>query len=136
MDTQRPTAVFAAAFILSATLLVGLVEMFKFIAETDLAVPPIIPYSITTLLYLAWACLLYQVSRGKNWARILYTVVIVLGLLQMAALFPALMKSDELNLLAFAMLAAKSVAIFLLYVPSSNAWFRNDRSGDPVKTTL
>ncbi|MDR7099276.1 hypothetical protein J2X04_001623 [Lysobacter niabensis] len=133
MTIQRPRAVTAAAALLGLTLLVGLVQMIQFIAATDLGVPKAIPYSVLVAIYLAFVCLVFLISRGKDWARILYTVILALGLIKTAFAFPALLQSHSTGVAFFLMIGAKISALVLLFLPSSNAWFRGDGSNNSFK---
>ncbi|MDR7135716.1 hypothetical protein J2X06_002925 [Lysobacter niastensis] len=124
MATTYPKTVLSAVFLIAATLLVGLVQTIRFL-PTDLPLSPAITYGITSALYLALAALVYLIARGKDWARITYTAILVLGFLKAAATVSALLQAPQANLLPIAMYGAKIVALVLLYVPSSNAWFRH-----------
>jgi hypothetical protein len=129
MVAKFPKTVLSAVILIAVTLLVGLVQTIRFL-PADLPVSPVITYGITLALYLAFGALLYLIARGKDWARIAYTAILVLGFLRAAPTIVVLLQSPLANLLPIAMYCAKIIAIVFLYLPSSNAWFRHGGSSN------
>ena len=90
------------------------------------------------LLAALWAALVLMVARGTNWARIIQTVLAVLGaiaiVIQLQLIFrghpgPATAIPASLNIIA---LAALPVAGVLLYLPSTNAYFAGRAPHTPI----
>lgn len=89
------------------------------------------------LLAVLWATLVAYVAAGANWARITQTALAVLGAIAVAIQIQLIFRGDpgrgtaipaSLNIVA---LAALPVAIALLYLPRTNAYF----AGRPPGTT-
>jgi hypothetical protein len=81
------------------------------------------------LLAVLWAALVVLVARGANWARIVQTVLAVLGAVAVAIQIQLIFRGHpgraivipaSLNI---ATLAALPVAVVLLYLPRTNAYF-------------
>jgi peptidoglycan/LPS O-acetylase OafA/YrhL len=124
MTASIPKTVLSAVVLLAVTLLVGLVQILRFLPG-DLPVSPVITYGITITLYLFFGALLYLIARGKDWARFTYTAILILGFLKATVTIVALLQSSEVNpVLPMTLYGAKVIALILLYVPPSNAWFR------------
>src|SRR5688572_18992023 len=109
-----PKTVLAAILLLGLSLVVGLVQIVLFVASANLPAPTWLLYSVSGAIYAALGFLVFLAARGKDWARITYAVILVLGLMRTAVVLPALIRSFESNGLAIAVLAAKITALVLL----------------------
>lgn len=65
-----------------------------------------------------------MVGSGRNWARILYLILVILGLLAMASHTHTLINQGTLSLISSIITVVIDLcAIFLLFTSESNAWF-------------
>jgi hypothetical protein len=71
---------------------------------------------------LVW--LFYEVYRGYNWARIAYAIVTCLSLLPYIKKLLATLETPSVGYFYFVQAAVSLVIVILLYLPSSNRWFR------------
>jgi hypothetical protein len=77
--------------------------------------------------YALWCWLIVKIGRGRNWARVLLTILLGLSLLS------NLMKSDvDVGLFGKALnvvtMLIEIAAIVMLYLPASRPWFNQDRA--------
>lgn len=86
------------------------------------------PYSliITKLLvYAVTAFLIYQISRGRNWARWLLLLIVTIALpLSILPTFDAISHNPVHTLLGFLQLGLYIVAMVFLFQRSTSSWFR------------
>ena len=118
MRTKIPRTILLSATLLLAAHAVGLWQMV--LLSRTLGVPLWMPYSILVVVYSLLAGLFVMILRGKRWARNTYSFIAVLAVLS------ALAHAQDLGAAGFALVAAKVVAVVLLYVSASERWF--DRS--------
>jgi cell shape-determining protein MreD len=82
-------------------------------------------YGLLAFVFAAKAFFIYKISTGRNWARIIYSIVIVLGMYKV--LPDTVSWINEMSapgLLSLVAVALQVVAIFLLFTPPSNQQFR------------
>ncbi len=78
---------------------------------------------IALLAFTIWV--IVSIGRARNWARITYSVLAILGWLMVIVDLPGLVASPWYNWLGYLLNAALDVAIVvLLFTPAANAWFR------------
>jgi hypothetical protein len=82
--------------------------------------------AVFTLLTVALSILLYlKVAAGRNWARIVLTVLVTLAIVAMAV--PVDPSPIMLRWLEWSSLALDAVALWLLFTGDSPSWFRRTR---------
>ena len=122
---ERPKSVERAAALIAISLALGVVKFgidFGMLASTGGMGAAIAGFVIAIavvglLAYLAWA--------GKSWARLVFVVLFVLGLIPTAFfIFVEIERSITLAMLSLFQLVAQFAASILLYVPASNQWYR------------
>jgi hypothetical protein len=74
--------------------------------------------------------LIHSVSRGRNWARIIYSVFVALA--SLLILVSLIFKTDQMSisqrLVSALLLGAYGVVVALLYQRDSSRWFRRGRA--------
>jgi hypothetical protein len=125
MRVDIPKPVLFSVALLFATHAVGLWQMV--LLSRTLGVPLWMPYSTLTVVYLFLVVLLAMMLRGKHWARFVYTVLGVIGLLSVLGQIAGLSAAGWL------VVAGKAMALVLLYVPASNSWFEGSRPNNSFK---
>ncbi|OOG35992.1 hypothetical protein B0E51_18965 [Rhodanobacter sp. C05] len=81
-------------------------------------------YSILAATFAVSAFFVYKISRGRNWARITYLILMLLGMFKTV---PSLVSTIEhapfSGTLSAADVVAQLVAVALLFTGASNGWF-------------
>ena len=127
MRMKLPKSILIAVLLLTMAHAAGLWEMIA-ISRT-LGVPLWMPYISLVICYSFIALLLAMMLRGKRWARTTYTALAIFGFLA------TLNHATGISTLGLAVLAAKIVAIILLYISASNQWFNRDGPNNSSKPT-
>ena len=82
----------------------------------------IIGFSIFIGLMLLIAFLAFN---GRNWARVVFLVLVLIGLLPaLTAVGAELQRNAVLGIAGLAQAISQVAAIILFFVPSSNVWYR------------
>ena len=123
---NRPAEVTRAVQLIWISIGLGIVGLFMS--------PKDMPFgwlgiSLVALLTVAiWAWIITKIARGRNWARITYLVLIVLGYASMAFTWQvqvATLKASPLSAILTIVEAVIAIyAIYLLFCGPANAWFR------------
>jgi peptidoglycan/LPS O-acetylase OafA/YrhL len=92
----------------------------------------LVPSIGTVVIIALMALLIRAVSRGRNWARIVYGALSVIAILAIAASFFSGSESALLAVLLRIILIALYVfVLYLLFHPTSNQWFRRSNAAAP-----
>ena len=79
----------------------------------------------TTTTFGLMAFLIYRMNQRKNWARIAFSVLFLLGALPYLFLFAEIFKSSQVSgFLSAIITIIQIVALTLLYSEESNRWFK------------
>jgi hypothetical protein len=90
--------------------------------------PSIVAVVLITLL----AFLIRAVSRGRNWARMLYGALTVLAISAICvSFFSGMALALVALLLRIVLIALYLVVLYLLFQPTSNQWFRGPNAAAP-----
>lgn len=72
-----------------------------------------------------------MIAGGRNWARIIYLIMVILGLLAMASHIHTLIGQGTLYLIPTIINTVIDLcAVFLLFTSESNAWFGGKKSAE------
>ncbi len=124
VQLERPMQVATAVYLLYAGLLIGVIsligsfnlprdEQIQNISGTFILQTIVLSSAISAFFY-------YMILRGKNWARILFLVLLVFGVI-MDMLGP----KHPLHIVSYTIQTIIGVgAAILLFLPSSSQWFR------------
>lgn len=92
----------------------------------------LIPSLLAVVLIALLGLLIRAVSRGRNWARILYGALAVLAVLAICVSFFGGSKFAMAGvLLRIVLIALYSTVLYLLFHPISNQWFRSPNAVAP-----
>lgn len=124
--SEKPKYIKQAVIFIAFSLVVGL---FKVPLDYDflLSIGPIqatvitMTFTITIMLFLA-----YKIWVGRNWARIIFTLLFLIGIYPAVLLMPAESERSVVVVIgsAFQILAQVAVLV-LIYLPASNSWFKS-----------
>lgn len=122
---RLPVPVLVSIVLFAITHVAGLWQMI--LLSRTLEAPLCVPYSALAIVYGGIAMMLVCVAAGRHWARLVCTLLTLLGLL---FLLPQLFVLDATQWLTA---SAKTVALVLLNVRASDAWFRRDKNRPPIQ---
>jgi len=92
----------------------------------------LVPSISAVVLIALLALLIRAVSRGRNWARLLYGALAVLAILAVCASFFSGLKLALVAVpLRIVLIAAYVLVLYLLFHPTSNQWFRSANVATP-----
>jgi len=127
---EKPTPVSVAVVMLWLALIIqlaGLVWVWQFFRWGPRAVQFMLV--VVSLIWLFQAYLVAMIERGLNWARITFLVLFVLGMLFSAlSIGQALERTPLAAISAIAQSVLQAIAMVLVFLPSSNPWYRGVRS--------
>ena len=128
---EKPSQVRNAVRLLLASLAVG-------ILRTAIGVPSGAGSIVTFVVLVATITiaivgfLVIKISGGRNWARIAYVVLFLLGLpYSIIVLAQEFAANALVGLVSVIQILLQSIAIVLLFRRASNAWFRSGRGVRP-----
>lgn len=91
--------------------------------DEHISVALVLTINIVTILIMFF--FIYKISQGRNWARIIYFILFMIGLLIMPFTIPVLLEQD---LLVFSVLIIQTIiqiiAWILLFQKETTAWFK------------
>ena len=122
--SQKPEKVVTAVKLLYLVIAIGIIRTsMTVIRHVDVRSPHLLIFS-KMLLYAASVFLIYQASKGKNWARWLLLAILAIAFpLSVLPTFDAIFHNPIHTLLGFLQLALYIVAIIFLFRRSSSQWF-------------
>jgi hypothetical protein len=125
---SKPKAVGIAVLILWLALVVGLVTSVASLSHTALPVSSTLVYSILAITFAVSALFVYKISLGRNWARITYLILMLLGMFKtVPSLISAIGHAPFAGALSAVVVVGQLVAMGLLFTGSSNGWFEQRR---------
>jgi len=127
---EKPTTVSVAVVMLWLALIIqlaGLVWVWQFFRWGPPAIQVMLVVVSLTWIFLAY--LVAMIERGLNWARITFLVLFVLRMLLSAlSIGQALERTPLAAISAIAQSVLQAIAMVLVFLPSSNPWYRGVRS--------
>lgn len=115
--TRRPRAATLGVWLIVASLLLGVLK--------GVVLPVAGPLWIGFVTGAILAALTAAVARGRNWARVTWLVLFLLGLPVIFFVGDLLLREGAASVaILVVQTIAQLVALVLLFRPSSNAWFR------------
>ena len=129
--SQKPEKVVAAVKLLYLVVAIGIIRTsMTVIRHVDVRSPHLLIIS-KMLIYAASVFLIYQVSKGKNWARWLLLAIIAIAFpLSVLPAFDAIFHNPIHTLLGFLQLALCIVAMIFLFHRSSTQWLGASKDSD------
>jgi len=129
--SQRPEKVVTAVKLLYLVVAIGIIRTaMTVIRHVDVRSPHLLIFS-KMLVYAASVFLIYQVSKGKNWARWLLLAILAIAFpLSVLPTFDAIFHNPIHTLLGFLQLALYIAAMIFLFHRSSAQWFATGKGSD------
>jgi hypothetical protein len=129
--SQRPEKIVAAVKLLYLVVAIGIIRTsMTVIRHVDVRSPHLLIIS-KMLIYAASVFLIYQVSKGKNWARWLLLAIIAIAFpLSVLPTFDAIFHNPIHTLLGFLQLALYIAAMIFLFHRSSTQWLGAEKGSN------
>ena len=122
---QKPQSITTAANLLWASLVVGLAKMLMDFSNLATLAPAAFTNFVLVFTFAVIAFLIFKISAGRNWARITFLVMFVIGMLPTLPLMLAeFSRSPVVGALSVAQVGLQVYALFLLFIQPGSVWFR------------
>jgi hypothetical protein len=126
----RPARVNFALNLLWITIALGVFRLWRGWGELTSAAPTAIVAGTAVFVIGVLALLLVFIGMRKNWARIVYLLLFLIGVPSGAKGIVHALDTDALvGAISIIQIALQLIALVLLFHPESNAWFRNRETG-------
>lgn len=124
VGSKRPANVTLAIKLLIAVIGIGIIQVAMLaVRHIDVRSPEVL-ISIKLAIYAFSLFLLYQISRGRNWARWSLVPILIIAIpLVVLPTFQSFSHYPIYNLLEVAQLVLYLIALGLLFHGSSSGWF-------------
>lgn len=121
---QKPQPVVTAVNLLWASLAVGLVKMLMDFSNLSGVAPALFTNFILIFTFALIAFLIFKISVGRNWARITFLVMFIIGVLPtLPIVLGEFSRSAILGALSVAQIGLQVSALFLLFTQPGSSWF-------------
>lgn len=129
METQsaveKPQSVRVAVNLLWASLAVGLVKMLMDFSSLIAVGPAAFTNFVLIVIFAIAGFLIFKLSAGRNWARMTFLLLFVIGMLPTLPLvLSEFSRSPVVGALSAAQIGLQVYALFLLFTKPGSAWFR------------
>jgi hypothetical protein len=122
---SKPTLFVVAITFLWLALALSLMEILTNTNHVVIPVPLATVFALFALVFVVKAFFVYKIFKQRNWARIVYLCVMVLGGIRVVAeSIPEIARTPLSGLIGFAPVALQIAAICLLFTPACNALFK------------
>ena len=125
---QKPAQVTTAVRLLWTTLGLGLVNAvleWRFLTAAT-SVGLVLSTQVLTFAILAW--LTIKISRGRNWARITYLALLLVGLPVAFLQFPTIFTRSPISgAISVAQVLLQVAALYLCFSDPGRRWFRREK---------
>jgi len=123
-SSRRPATVQWAVGLSLTAIGIGLINTVRTFSTATSLMSPFILIGYITSAIAIWLFLLYKVAIGRNWARILFVVMVFLSLLGIFSLDFYQKENMIVSGIVFCQAAFDLVAAVLLFISPSSRWYR------------
>ncbi len=125
IQIERPREVMRAVQFLFAAIMIGLITAILNLAQRISGAPMIFALLIVIGFFGLCYLLIRTISAGRNWARIILLVLVLLNLpFAVLSDIAALRESILLGTLSIIIIILQLIGTYLLFTKNSNLWFR------------
>ena len=122
---QKPQPVVTAVNLLWASVAVGLVKMLMDFSNLSTLAPAAFTNFVLIFTFILIGFLIFKISAGKNWARITFLVMFIIGILPTLPLvLGEFSRSSVVGAISVAQIILQVYALFLLFTLPGSSWFR------------
>jgi len=124
VSTTGPKEIRLGIRCLWAALAMGLINSIVHIFRFGTLVSPVILCSTFVLTFLFSAFFLYKISQGRNWARVIYLILLLLGIANtLSGLADEFSRDPVMAAISALRVIVLLYAMYLLFTYPSDAWF-------------
>lgn len=122
---QKPQSVATAVNLLWTSMAVGLVKMLMDFANLSAVAPAAFTNFVLVFTFALTTYLIFKILAGKNWARITFLVIFIIGMLPtLPLMLGEFSRSPVVGALSVAQVGLQIYALFLLFTRPGSLWFR------------
>lgn len=122
---QKPQPIVTAVNLLWVSLAVGLVKMLMDFSNLSGMAAAAFTNFILIFTFALIAFLIFKISAGRNWARITFLVMFIIGVLPtLPIVLGEFSRSAVVGALSAAQIGLQVYALFLLFTQPGSSWFR------------
>lgn len=122
---QKPQTVGTAINLLWASLALGLVKALMDYTHLSATAPAASIFLVFAFTFSLLGFLIFKISTGKNWARITFIIMFVIGMLPTVSfVLGEFSRSPIVGALSVAQIGLQGYALFLLFSRPGSGWFR------------
>lgn len=128
---QKPQSVSTAVNLLWMSLAIHLVStLMKYFNVGGVLASHWLPNSIVVFGIAISAFLIFTISAGKNWARVVYLVVFVTDVIPLSFILADFSQSLLINILFMTKIGLQAYAMFMLFTQPARSWFLRKWQGN------
>ncbi|MFZ5812167.1 MAG: hypothetical protein ACOY4F_09010 [Thermodesulfobacteriota bacterium] len=122
---QKPQPIVTAVNLLWASLAVGLVKMLMDFSNFSAVAPAVLTSFVLIFTLSLIGFLIIKISAGRNWARITFLVLFIIGVLPtLPIVLGEFSRSAVVGALSVAQICLQVYALILLFTLPGSSWFR------------
>jgi ATP-dependent Zn protease len=122
---ERPSDVTRAIQLLYASIAIGFVSSIFRLASEVSGAPIAFAFIPLILFFGLFAFLVFKISKGRNWARIAFLVIFLLGIPFAIPIYVQELERSFLSgSLSILIALLQLMAVYLLFRRNSNSWFK------------
>lgn len=124
-NASRPIEVTRAVRFLLASLAIGLMASAIHVAQRVSGAPLVLALLIVIAFFGVYLLLVSRISAGRNWARIIFLVLVLFGLpFAVPTYLAELRRSILWGSVSILVALLQLIGTYLLFTKNSNLWFR------------
>lgn len=121
---QKPQPVGTAVNLLWASLAVGLIKMLMDFSHLS-AAPAALTNFVLVFTFALLSFLIFKISAGKNWARITFLIMFIVGMLPtLPIIFGEFSRSPVVGALSITQIGLQAYALFIIFTHPGSLWFQ------------
>ena len=121
---QKPQPVGTAVNLLWASLAVGLIKMLMDFSHLG-APPAAFTNFVLVVTFAVLGFLIFKISAGKNWARITFLIMFIVGMLPtLPIIFGEFSRSPVVGALSVTQIGLQAYALFIIFTQPGGRWFQ------------
>ena len=122
---QKPQSISTAINLLWTSLVIGAAKALMDFTHISATSPAMSTLFVLVLTFALLGFLIYKISTGKNWARITFTIMFVLGMLPTVPyVMDEFSRSSIVGALSLAQIGLQGFSLYLLFSQPGGGWFR------------
>ena len=125
MQIDKPSKVRKGMILLYITLGIGFLRGFMEAPQLSQQIPTGRIFFIMFFVFIMMWFFIYMIGKGKNWARITFLVLFILGIpISVLPMYHSLITKPFSGILGIAQAIMQIVALVLLFQKSSSDWYK------------